>query len=102
MRGDLISREAAIRAVEKIGHMANRVGPVIVSVLKDLPALQWREDNKNKKCFNCGHRKVCWLRLKMNAIAVEAQSRGITSRAWVYFEDVGQSCANYLPEKGGE
>ncbi len=34
----------------------------------------------------------------MNAIAVEAQNRGIAANAWVYFEDVGQSCANYLAE----
>jgi hypothetical protein len=96
--GDLISREGAIRAVEKIGHLASRVGPTIVSILQGLPSLQWREENKNRKCFNCEHRKVCWLRLKMNEVAVEAQNMGIASNAWVYFEDVAQNCVNYLTD----
>lgn len=101
MKGDLISREAAIRATEKIGHLASRVGPTIVSILQDLPSLKWREENKNNHCFNCRHRKVCWLRLKMNDIAVEAKDRGIASNAWVYFEDVAQSCVNYLEDEEG-
>lgn len=99
MKGDLISREAAIRAVEKIGHLVSRVGPTIVSILQDLPALKYREENKNRKCFNCEHRKVCWLRLKMNEIAVEAQNKGIASNAWVYFEEVAESCVGYLQEE---
>ena len=56
---------------------------------------------ENKKCLNCEHRKVCWLRAKMNAVAVEAQDKGIANNAWVYFEEVAQVCGHYLAEEEG-
>lgn len=90
---DFISRRLAIAKFEKIGHVANRVGPMIVEMLKEIPS---ERNGAGKTCCSCAHRKVCWLRLKMNEVAVNAQNRGIASNAWVYFEDVAQSCANYL------
>lgn len=42
---ELIDKNLAIKKVEPIGRMANRVGPVIVSVLEELPTI--------KDCDSC-------------------------------------------------
>ena len=54
---------------------------------------------KKTHCSVCSHRKICWLRLKMNEVAISAQNRGMINAAWVHFEQIAEACNHYFDEE---